>query len=618
MFTVDPMVHQAVAMALTVAAVVLFAWERWPMEQTAIAVLTTALIYGSLFPLAGAGGVNLIGPDRILSGFANPTLIAILALLVVGQGMVQTEALAGVIANLSRLARPRPGLAIAVTLVGLMMLSAMMNSTPLVVLGIPIIQALARQADRSTSSLMLPLSYAAILGGMTTLIGSSTNMLVSTAMVANGMDALDFFAFTWPGLILAAVGFTYVIVVLPRLLPERQTLAGEMLGANRQFLAELDIAPDSRLIGEKPASGMFPTLPGLTVRLVQRGPVPLLPPFEDYEIRAGDTLIVAATRQTLSELLARNPGSFLEEVDPPARRPHDSEAAGQPERVIAEVMIAPASRLADQSLEQVAFHPRLGRPSGVHVFGIQRRARMVRGRLADIRLEAGDVLLIAGSIGAVEAVQDPSDVILLAGSQREMPLRDRRFHALGVLIGTVAIAAIGILPIAVAAILGAVVSVALGCLNMRQALRAIDRRILFMVATALALGTLIDVSGAAALVARSAVLALVDPSPLVAASLLFLVVAVATNLISNNACAVLFTPLALNLAREVNVDPEVFAITVVFAANCSFATPMGYQTNLLVMGPGHYRFRDYLLGGVPLVVLIWATYCLVAWQYYGL
>jgi di/tricarboxylate transporter len=619
------------ALFLAVAATAAFIREKVPIEVTSVALLTSLLIFGQFFPLPDANGHNQLDSYALLAGFANPSLVAVLALLVMGQGMIQTDALR-VVTNIFAVTNKKIAwLAIIGVLVFVCTVSAFMNNTPLVVIAIPIVQALAASIGMSESRIMIPLSYVAILGGMTTLIGSSTNLLVSSAMVELGYQPLGFFDFVVPGAILAGVGFLYVLVIVPRLLPTRGNMTRDLVGSQKEFVAELDVSLESKLVGMECVEGRFPELGALNVKLIQRGGHLILPPFEGYSIESGDTLIVASGRETLADLLSKYPGFLLSEEEEhfiekrsQAERDKDGpavETQGAETRVLAEIMITPASRMIDMSLERVNFH----RQFGVIVLGIQRRAKVVRRRLGRIRLEAGDVLLVAGGRSIVDSMRDSTDFIVLSGSKRDLPVPGKAPIAGGIFLLAIGLAAMGIVSIPVASIGGAVLMVAGGCLNIRQAMRSLDRKIFFLVGSMLALGVMIEASGAARFVAESMIALPYAQDPVVMIGMLFLFIAIMTNLLSNNACAILFTPIAMNLAGSVEVPPGfgydisfIFAITVIFAANCSFASPIGYQTNLLVMGPGHYRFRDFLKGGVPLVLVLWITYILIAQYYFGL
>lgn len=630
--TLDPQIQIWVTLVAAAAAMVSFAWERVSLELTSLLLLVFLLVWFQVFPLIGPAGANLLSPGVLFSGFANPSLIAVLALIVMGQALVQTGALTALSRQFIRLSRRHRRLSVASGFGSVMLTSAFLNNTPVVVMFIPVMQGLAQRLRWSVSRLMMPLSFAAILGGMITLIGSSTNLLVASALRDMGEGTLGMFDFAILGIALAAVGAVYVIFILPRLLPHRGDLSGMLITGGKQFVAEIDVATESPLIGHRAQAGQFKSLPEITVRLIQRRGQNILPPFEGIELEAGDVLIVAATRQALINALARNPGYLLSRTQDsagpavglataPAQTSGSTGSGSTPptrtkgtERQLAEVMIAPASRMIDQTIDMVGFSRRFG----CLVLGIQRRGRMARQRIGEIRLEAGDVLLLVGRQDTIDNLANNPDLILMAGGIRDIPQIRKAPIAIGIFAGVVALAAFGLLPISVAAVTGVTAMLATDCINIRQAVRALDRTVFLLVGAALALGAAMQQTGAAAYVANGLVQLIGTDDPVVAMTSLFLIIAVATNILSNNACAVLFTPIAVSLAATLGMDPKIMAITVLLAANCSFATPIGYQTNLLVMGPGHYRFIDFLRGGLPLVLLIWLTFCLLAPGYFGL
>lgn len=628
-----PDLHMWFVLFLMGAAIVSFVREKVSIDVTSVALLTALLVFGQLFPLEDAAGRNQLDAMALLAGFANPSLVAVLALLVMGQGMIQTDAIRALTNVFARTSEGMAMLSLFGILVFVMVFSGFLNNTPLVVIAIPVLQVLVQQIGMSESRMMIPLSYVAILGGMTTLIGSSTNLLVSSAMVELGYEKLEFFDFLVPGIMMALVGFIYVWFFVPRLLSDRSSMAQDLAGSQKEFVAELDVFEDSKLVGATCEEGRFEALGDLNVKLIQRGGQLLLPPFEGYAIEAGDILIVTASRDSLAEILTKYPGFLLsdKEADIIAQVQNraqaeegteTSESKPAPEmRVLAEIMITPASRLLDMSLDHASFE----RQYGVIVLGIQRRARVVRRRLGRIRLEAGDTLLIAGRADTVDAMRDNTDFIVLSGSRKELPVPKKAPVAGGIFLGAIALAALDIISIPVAAIAGSVLMISTGCLNIRQATRAIDRTIFLLVGSMLALGVAMQATGGARYIAGFLLDVPFASDPLLMAGMLFMIVAIFTNLLSNNACAILFTPIAMNLAGSVNVPPDlqydiafIYAVTVVFAANCSFASPIGYKTNLLVMGPGHYRFNDFVKAGVPLVVILWVVFMAIAKFYYGL
>ncbi|MEQ9815006.1 MAG: SLC13 family permease [Azospirillaceae bacterium] len=599
--------HIWIAIAFLAAGMISYAWEKVSLEITSLVLVVGLLLWFQVFPLLGPDSTPLLTPQRLLAGFANPTLIAVLSLIVMGQGIVQTGALNALVGLVVQSARRRRALVLGGSLIFVAIVSAFLNNTPVVVIFIPILQTLAQRMRLSAGQIMMPLSFAAILGGMTTLIGSSTNLLVSGAMANLGFEPLSIFSVTGIGAVLALVGLVYVLLVMPRLLPHRGSLADSLRSGGRQFIAEIIVRRDDPLWHEEAVAGRFKSLPDVTVQLIQRGQRTILPPFADIRLEADDVLIVAATTSALTEALQRHAGFLLAGGEPDGDNPAQPIGRARSDHVLAEVMITPASRMVDLSIDMVGFQRRFD----CLVLGVQRRGRMTRQRMGDIRLAAGDVLLLAGPRENVARLRANPDLLLMMWAVRDMPRPMRAPMALAIFAITVVTMTAGLLPISVAAPAGAVAMVLSGCLNLRQASRSIDRTVFLLVGATLALGEVLQVTGAASLIAGAVAAWVGGEAPLLAIAALFLVVAIATNMLSNNACAVLFTPIAVNLGIALDIDPMVMALTVLFAANCSFATPIGYQTNLLVMGPGHYRFRDFIRAGLPLAILVWLTFVAV-------
>jgi di/tricarboxylate transporter len=606
---VEPSFEMWATLFLTALAVVAYASEWISIELTSVGVLVALLLLFHFTPLLGGGPAQL-GPADILGGFSSPALIAVSALLVVGQAMVSTGALEGIARFLVWLSRGSFYRAYAFSLGYVTASSAFLNNTPIVIIFMPILRSIAERYNRPASAVMMPLSFAAILGGMLTLIGTSTNLLVSGELARLGQQPLGFFDLTVPGLVLALAGGAY-IMFMPRILPQRDEPPGLETIDGKQFIAEIDVVPDSKLVGEASRGGLFPGLSDVTVRLIQRDQHMILPPFENVVLQPGDVLIVAATRKVLTEILAKNPGHLLR-TSGGASEP--AVAGTQPsELVLAEAMIKPASRMIGQTLELTNFPAR----SRCTVLGIQRRARMLRTRLHELRLEPGDVLLLVGRQDAIEQLRADLDVLLMEWSASEMPMVSKAPIAAAIFAAIVLPAALDLVPIVITALTGVVALVATGCLNIRQAARAVDREIVLIVAAALALGTALEATGGAAYIAMLVLQVMDGASPSAVLSALFLLVAAVTNILTNNAAGVLFTPIAVNVAAALGTDVFPFALAVAFGASCAFATPIGYQTNLLVMGPGHYRFKDFVTAGLPLVFIVWAAFSLFVPWYYG-
>ena len=548
----------------------------------------------------------------MLTGFANPALITIMALLVMAQGLFQSGALEKLIDQASRRAARSPELAIFAVLFAAMIASAFLNNTPVVLMIIPVLAAMAGRASSNASPYMMALSFITILGGMLTLIGSSTNLLVADTAERLGMHKIGFFEQTLPGLVLMAVGSVYVLFVMPRIMKSREADADDSdTDSGRQFIIELRLRYGDSLVGAETAAGFLPALSGMTLQMIESGGQTMLPPFDDHTLRAGDKLFIAATRREIADALAQKEHPLRDHLMQLVPNEGDS---GE-DLMLAELVVAPGSRMAQRAIGQTGFT----HTTDCLIIGLQRRSRMLRHEMSDIRLKAGDVLLVIGQQSAIEGLRHNRDTLLMEWSARELPRFEKAGRARLIFAATVLAAASGFVPIVLAALAGAVGMVTSGVLNVRQASRGgFDLRIFLVVAAALAMAQSMEVTGGAALVSSN-FLGLFDTgNPALVLSAFFLLCAVVTNLLSNNATAVLFTPLAVNLAAALNVDPMAFVLAVIFAASCSFATPIAYQTNLLVMTPGNFRFSDFMRAGIPLVIILWLTYSLFAPWYFGL
>lgn len=607
-------------LVLLALALALYVSEKLSVEVVSIGMLSAMMLLFHWLPVRGPMGQNLLSPEILLGGFGNPALLTVMALLVVAEGLSRTGTLDRLADGIGHLKLPRWAVVLA-SLAAVCITSAFVNDTPVVVMFLPVMQALAMRGGMSPSRVMMPLSFAAILGGMTTLIGSSTNLLVSSALIAQGVPGLGFFEQTAMGVLLAGVGFAYIILVMPRLLPRGPAgHAALLLTQGKQFVSQCSVPPGSPLEGEMAAAGMFRSLPDITVHLIVRGDVPVFPPYDDAPLMAGDVLMIAGTRKALTDAAARFPG--LLSLPDSSDEEDDGENEGRPvrqresdhEKVLVEAMIPPTSRFTGFSVDQLA----LQRQNNLVVVGIERRARMMRGPSAAIRLQAGDVLLLLGRWDDIDDLRAERDLVVVSGTANALPKIHHARTAGLIFLGMVGLSAFGILPIAIAALAAATLLVALGALTPRQGIRAIDHKVVLLVGNALALGEALDATGGATFLAYHMLAVMGDVGPWGAMMAFFGLVMLVTNVLSNNATAVLFTPIGIGIARQLGLDPHLFAIATILASNCSFATPIGYQTNLLVMGPGHYRFVDFAKAGLPLMLILWAAFAVGAKVIWGL
>jgi di/tricarboxylate transporter len=603
-------------MGIIGVTIIFYVIDRFPLELVSTGAIV-ALLGLFLFGPLERDSVNVLSTETLLSGFASPALFSILSLLIIGQGMFQSGALEHPTEFLLRAFDKRPWLVIISVFVFIMIISAFLNNTPVVVMFIPIMAALAQQSKTAVARYMMPLSYLSILGGMTTIIGSSTNLLAAESYHATTGGEIGFFELTPMGLILAGTGILYMATAGRWLIPIRdnpnQRAISEREG--KHFIAQIEINRGHPLVGKGPVAGLFVDLPDITVRMVQRREQAILPPFDDFTFRSGDVVIVAATRTALTTLLKSNP-DILEGLmaETSIADEEDGSVQRSTQLTMVEAIVAPGSRLIGRSIAQIGFH---GQTNCV-ILGIERRSRMIRTQMNTIRLEAGDVLLILGDINDIRAMRSDRDILLLEWSMQGLPdPRNARIAAV-IFASVVALAATGLAPIAVASITGATAMIATGCLNVRQAARAIDRRIYLLIGASLAMGVALERTGGAAVLGEGLAATAGQFGPAVLASAFFILCAGLTNVLSNNATAVLFTPIAVSAAKQLGMDEHILVLSVIFGSNCSFATPIAYQTNLLVMTPGHYKFKDFLIVGGPLIILLWLVFSAVAPFYFGL
>lgn len=609
-----------ITFALAVIVIAALAWERLSIEVTALASIVLMLALFQIFPVTDASGRNLLGPDALLQGFASPVLFTIMALLVLGQGLFQTGALERPVRIAATLGRHRPQMALTIMLLCAGVLSAFLNNTPVVVIFIPIITALASRIGTPLYRLMMPLSFITILGGTTTLIGSSANLIVGSLAQESGLAALGFFDFVVPGGLVAAIGVVYVIFVLPRILrPRHESKRYDTEEGERLLLAQIEVTPGHPWEGIRAISGLFPGLEGVTVRMVHRKGRAISRPFDDFELAAGDIVGVLATRSVLTGLLVSTgavrtfggPGASGAQG---AAQKTGAGGSGSEGRALVEALVSPGSALSGFTLEHGSTR------GGIHcdIVAVQRRRRMLRIPLHQIKLEPGDVILLMGTSKAIRELRRNPNVLLMQWSESELPSPEVRIRAIAIFAATILAAATGLVPIVIASLAGAFAIIAAGCLSLARARRAIDARIFMMIGAAFALARAMEATGSAEFLATAIVDAFSGYGPAVLLSVLFLLTACLTNILNNQATAALMTPLTVSTAVQFGADPTPFVHGLIIALNCSFATPLAYQTNLLVMGPGRYRFSEYMAGGIPLVLIIWIAFSLFAPLYYGL
>lgn len=601
---ITPIVEMWATLLIIALTVYLYFREIYSIEIISVGVIVVLLLFFHLTETRQPATISISSRD-ILSGFAAPALITIMALLVVGQALFHTAALETPITYMSQSLDKFPRRTLMCVFMIAFAVSMFLNNTPVVVMFIPIIAAMCNRLRMSASRFMMPLSFICILAGSTTLVGSSTNLLVNDVYLRQTGDSLGFFTQTAPALLLALLGALYIIFAAPHFLPTREHQDSATTNSGRQYIAQIQITQNHPLNGEKPVAGLYSALKNVTLKMIQSPQKNFLPPF-DHTLQAGETLLIAAPRQALVSLLSTD-SKYLESVLNIGEFNTDSNAQAPEAIVISEAVIAPGSRMIGRTLEQTDFR----RQTGSLVLGIQRRARMIPKPMHDIRLEAGDVLLLFGYEQHMKHMRHNRDLLLLDWSTQEIPDIRKSVTAQVIFTITILLAATGILPIEISALSGALAMIVSRCINIRQAIRALDMKIFLLIGAAFAMGLALEKSGAAALIANSFVKLAAPYGVHMILACLFLLIAFMTNIISNSATALLFTPIALSISEQASIDPVMMILTVIFAANCCFATPIAYQTNLLVLGPGHYKFSDYAYFGIPLILLLWIGFCLL-------
>lgn len=567
---------------IVLAAVVLFASEKFSADVVALMVLGTLIVTG------------LVTPGEAISGFSNPATVTVAAMFVLSAGLSRSGALTALGQMLIRHGKSETSLLVLVML-GAATVSPFINNTAAVAVFLPLVAAAAAARNVSSSRLLIPLSFASQFGGVCTIIGTSTNLLVNSIAEDSGVNGFSMFDFTRLGIVMVAAGMVYFLAVGRWLLPKRRTAQLTENYGLGEYITEMRLLAASPLIGKSVVESKLAEEHDISVIEISRDQRRIWSPL-DEPLREGDLLLVRGAVKDLFKLK----NSLGLEMEPKFQL-QDEKLESQ-ELDLVEVLLAPQSRLVGRTLKELDFrwhHKAI-------VLALHRRGHVVHEKLSGLRLRAGDALLLLGPKADIARLRDDDNFVVME-PRRDVALDRRKSPvALGIVAAMVLLPAFNVLPIVATALLGCVAMVLARCIRSEDAYRAIDWKIIVLLAGILPLGLALKKTGAAQLLVDHALSVAPGASPVLALAVIYAITAVLTEFMSNNAAAVLLAPLAVSTAAKLGVDPKPFLVAVAFAASTSFATPFGYQTNTMIYNAGGYRFTDFMKVGIPLNVLFWA------------
>jgi Di- and tricarboxylate transporters len=578
----------ALVFLLLIATFASFLREKYPPDVIALALFVVLIVTG------------LVPEARAFSVFANPAPLTVGAMFVLSAGLVKCGAIDRFVHLLDGAARWYYGVVIVAMVVLVATISAFVNNTPVVVVFIPVVLNLARRMGLSASKLLIPLSYAAVLGGTCTLVGTSTNLLVNSISISRGQPPMSMFELAWLGVPVTLIGAAYLALFGKRLLPDRQMLTSILsTEERREYITEAFVQPGSRILGKSFAEAGLVSARGIRVlELVRDGVAVTLDP-RSIRLQAGDRLILACRPKGIVHTRG------LAGIDLVSELNIGLEQIAAHEGSLVEGVVTPTSDIIGSTLRELNFRQRFR----MVVLAIHRHGKNLRDKIDTTPIEAGDVLLMMGTDQAIQALRSGNDIILF--DQPPLPARaeNRKLPlAIGIVVGVIVTASLEWVPIEMGAIAGGVIMCLTGCLKPKEAYDSIEWNILFLIFGMLAMGLALEHTGAAALIAQKTVAAVnyVVPDAHKGTAMLaclYIITTLLTEILSNNAVAALMAPIAIGVAEHLGVDARPFVIIVMFAASAAFATPIGYQTNTYVYGIGGYKFVDFVRVGTPLNVL---------------
>ncbi len=607
----DPDIHAIAVMLLTVLALILFTRDRIPIEATSLFILIALALGFELFPYAPDG--RALEPSSFFSGFGHEALVTICALMIIGRSLETTGALEPVARIMAKTWKTHPSFSLLATLVFTGVLSAFMNNTPIVVMLLPVLVSVALRTGGSASTSLMPMGLATLIGGSGTTIGTSTNLLVVAVAADLGMRRFEMFDFAIPVAIAGSIGILYLWLVAPRLLPPRAVLLSD--ASPFVFDAVLYVHEDSYANGKTLSEVLKRTDNKMKVSRIQRDEDLIIVKLPTASIRAGDQLYVSDTAENLKrfeDLLGATLHNVLD-LEHPISEEHPLSAEDQQ---LAEVVVRDGSLLHETTLK----NSRFGERFHVVVLAIHRAQSaggLIKSDLGGIVLHTGDVLLLQGAREDIKELKNRAGMLVLDNTV-DLPHTRKAPVALGIFFLVVAAAASGLIPISISALLGTGLVLLTGCLSWRDTAGALSTPVIMLIVASLALGVALTGTGGADYLAHWLVRMAEGLSPVFVMSGLMLLMAILSNVVSHNAAAVIGTPIAMRIAAELGVAPEAFVLAVMFGANMGYATPIAYQTNVLILNAGGYTFRDFLRVGIPLVIIMWLAFSVLLPEFFRL
>ncbi|HEY5622953.1 MAG TPA: SLC13 family permease [Gammaproteobacteria bacterium] len=582
--------HAFATMLLTAGALYLFTRERLSLHLSCLAVLVVLVLGFELFPFGREEG-TLRAAD-FLAGFGNEALITIVLLLILGKGVETSGALRPLSRVLVRIWFFNAPLAMLLTLIVAAFLSAFVNNTPIVVILLPLLIGVAHRTGAAPSKILMPMGFATIVGGMSTTIGTSTNLLVVSVANDLGATNLAMFDFALPAVIAGGVAILYLWAIAPRILPER---VPPLTRSTPRIFESIISVTDGSTLADRPLAEIRNLLPeNIRIERIVRGENLELVRLPTLSLRTGDRLFVRGPAEDIKEMQNLFGGGF-----------QDDDLLRLPDQMLVEIVVTQESPLRGKDFTE-ARDAMLGQLILIGALRPGRRTEPLGSDTLSRPLQVGDVLLMQGPRRAIRELQERLHLLVLDRSVH-IPRSSKATLAVAIMTGVVIAAALGWMPILASALCGAVLMLFTRCLSLEETGNAVDTRLILVVVTSLALGTALTETGAADFLALGFVNLVRNLPPPIVLSAILLITALLTEIVTNNAIAVIGTPIALVVARELGAPEVPFVLAVLFGANMSYLTPIGYQTNLLVFSAGGYRFSDFFRVGVPLQIILWLT-----------